>query len=342
MKTNTEKTSVILDAFLQANGNAVSGDTMARALGVSRVSVWGRLQQLRREGFEFKAATRVGYKLSSTPKVAHAGLLAAWQRSLAARDATPAATMPAHVLAEVDSTNDEAGRRLGAGEKTPFAIVASAQTNGRGRRGRAWQSADGGNLYMSFAFRPLFPPDNMQGITLAIGLALCETLAGHCKIPMQVKWPNDLMCDGRKIAGMLAEARMDADLVRDIVFGVGLNVNGSLEKLPEELRARAGTLAASAGHDFDINEIAALCVTTVGTAFERFMREGRCADFDTHWGRFDFLRGKTVTASGGGREVTGTVLGLDTSGALRVRDGAGVEHALNAGEVTLSKENPGI
>jgi BirA family biotin operon repressor/biotin-[acetyl-CoA-carboxylase] ligase len=325
---------VILEKFLNAKGDAVSGAELARALGVSRVSVWGRLQQLREEGFEFEASTRVGYRLVKTPGGLHGALLEAWLRQFTTPSDAPVARV--HALASVDSTNEEAARRLGTGEAAPFLVVASAQTQGRGRRGRVWESGDVGNLYMSFAFRPLFAPEKVQGVTLAIGLRLCVRLAERYRLPLQIKWPNDLMCDGRKVAGILAEARMDSDQVREIVFGIGLNVNSRLEDFPAELRGKAGSLAHASGAALEINETAALCAAVVFETFARFLEEGAGADFGELWAKHDFLAGKVVVASGGGREVAGAVLGLDATGALLVRDDAGVVHALNSGEVTLA------
>jgi BirA family biotin operon repressor/biotin-[acetyl-CoA-carboxylase] ligase len=325
---------VILEKFLNAKGDAVSGAELARAQGVSRVSVWGRLQQLREEGFEFEASTRVGYRLVKTPGKIHGALLEAWLRQFVVAG-SPVARV--HALASVDSTNEEAARRLGAGEAAPFLVVASAQTQGRGRRGRVWESGDAGNLYMSFAVMPLFAPEKVQGVTLAIGLRLCVRLAERYHLPLQIKWPNDLMCGGRKIAGILAEARMDSDQVREIVFGLGLKVNSRLEDFPAELRSKAGSLAHASGTVLEINETAALCAATVFETFERFLTDGAGSDFRALWEQHDFLAGKKVVASGGGREVSGAVLGLDATGALLVRDGAGVVHALNSGEVTLAR-----
>jgi BirA family biotin operon repressor/biotin-[acetyl-CoA-carboxylase] ligase len=321
----------IFDAFLEAGGRPVSGDALARALGISRVSVWERLRQLRREGFVFDAAPRVGYRLAARPARAHGGLVEAWLRRLGA---PPAAVRH---LDTVDSTNDEAARRLGAGEKTPFVVLSSAQTNGRGRMGRVWQSRDEGNLYLSFAFRPQLAPERMAPVTLAAGLRLCARLSAPPAPFLQIKWPNDLMCGGRKIAGILTEARVDADRLRDMIIGVGLNVNGRRENFPPELRETAGSLAEASGAPLDINETAAAAIAAVLDAVARFEREGLGADFDALWRRHDFLAGKTVEARGAGREVSGVVLGVSAGGSLRVRDAAGKIHALHSGEVTLNR-----
>jgi biotin-(acetyl-CoA carboxylase) ligase/biotin operon repressor len=404
--TATAHTTTILRAFLAADGAPVSGDKLARALGISRVSVHARLEQLRREGFVFAAAPRVGYKLTTVPAALHPAFLTAWQHHLA----PPAAPiLPAHCLASVDSTNDEAARRLSAGEPAPFAVLAGAQTRGRGRLGRPWESRDTGGLYMSFAFRPMFTPGNVQSVTLAIGLRLCAALADRYALPLRIKWPNDILCadppppapatataaattavqrptvppasgvqspasslppaapiipitptipiipitpiiptpalpaspaPARKIAGILAEARMDSDQVRDIIFGIGLNVNTPPSAFPPDLRARAGSLSQIAGRTFDINEVAALCAATVATAFDAFLRDGFGSDFTELWHRHDYLIGKTVTARSGHRELTGEVLGLTETGALLLRDPTGTLHPLNSGEVTLSPPTP--
>ncbi|MDR2863585.1 MAG: biotin--[acetyl-CoA-carboxylase] ligase [Puniceicoccales bacterium] len=323
-------TRVILDTFLDAGDKPVSGDKLARVLGVSRVSVWARLGQLRREGFAFDAAPRVGYRLVKWPALPHAALLNTRLRRLGV-------TAPAHCLDHVDSTNSEAERRLGAGEAPPFVVIASEQTSGRGRLGRVWDSRPGGNLYMSFAFRPGIQPERMPSVTLAVGLRLCARLATRYSIPVQIKWPNDLMCEGRKIAGILTEARIDADHVRDLVVGIGLNVNGHIEDFPPELRDIAGSLSTALGAPLDINEVAADCVATVLGACEHFFENGLGDDFHDLWRAHDFLAEKTVTAHGAGAQITGVAEGVDVRGALRVRDAAGYVHLLNAGEVTLRR-----
>ncbi|MDR2982536.1 MAG: biotin--[acetyl-CoA-carboxylase] ligase [Puniceicoccales bacterium] len=324
--------STILKTFLQAGGEPVSGDRIAKALGVSRVSVWSRLERLRKEGFEFEATTRVGYRLTGLPKKLHPALLDAYLR-------LAGVSAELHCFAEIDSTNSEAERRLSAGETPPLVIAASQQSAGRGRLGRVWQSGDSGNIYVSFAFRPFLTPERMQSFTLAMGLRLCDFLATRHKLDMKIKWPNDLMCEGRKMAGMLTEARVDADHVRDLVYGLGLNVNSSPLDLPTELRKTAGSLAHALGHTLDINQTAAEIITTALSAYEDFIQTGRGDDFPKLWKKYDILAEKEVTVSCFGRLVTGVVKGIDSSGALLLRDNDnGKVHSFNAGEVTIVKK----
>ena len=195
--------SSILLAFLEADGEPVSGDRLAKELGVSRVAIWSRLERLRASGYVFAASTRKGYALRSVPRHLDPALLDAHLRLLKV-------SPKVEFLAEVDSTNSEAERRLAVGQEAPFAVLARTQKAGRGRLGRKWHSAPSGNLYLSLAFRPFIPPERLKPFTLWMGLALCAHVEKSLGLKLGLKWPNDLQSpDGRKVAGMLTEARLD-------------------------------------------------------------------------------------------------------------------------------------
>lgn len=329
-----EVESTILKAMLEAGDTPVSGDRLAKELGVSRVSVWQRLERLREAGFTFEAAPRKGYRLAGTPAALHPALLDAHLRLLRVR---PHVTF----LPVADSTNSEAERRLALGGETPFAVVAGTQTAGRGRLGRAWSGAHPENLYMSFAFRPFLPPERLAAFTLVMGLRLCERLAAHPGLEeLRLKWPNDLVHRGRKIAGMLTESRMDADQVRELVFGLGLNVNGDPADLPSPLHDTAGSLAHAAGRRFDLHRVAAEVIAAGFDIAEEFFEKTSATDPRPLFRKFDALAGRRVTATLRSQPVAGVVEGVDTSGALLLRGPRGLVTPVNAGEVTLRK-NPG-
>lgn len=319
----------ILRAFLDAEGGAVSGDDLAGQLGVSRVAIWARLARLRREGLTLEAAPRKGYRLVATPPRAHPALLEAHLRRLGCR-------LPCEVLGEVDSTNSEAERRLAKGAEAPFAVLARRQTAGRGRLGRAWQSDRDGNLYLSLAFRPFLPLERLGPFTVWMGLAVCEHLAEAHGASLGLKWPNDLLdADGRKVAGMLTEARVDADAVRDLVFGLGLNLEGPGADWPAELRRKAGGLRPVARGPVDPSAAAAGVIAALERAWERF-EEGRfSADFRKQASRWDCLRGKPVRVTLRGKPLSGVAEGIEDDGALRLRLAGGKVMRVASGEVTL-------
>lgn len=317
----------ILSSLLEADGKPVSGAALARTLGLSRVAVWARLERLRGEGLTIEAGPRRGYRLVGEPAALHAGLLRAHLALLGT-------TGPLVVLPEVDSTNSEAERQLASGRATPFVVLAGAQTVGRGRFGRIWHSPDEGNLYLSAAFRPPLPPDQMPGFTLWMGLALCHHLHQTTGLPLRLKWPNDLLLDGRKVAGMLTEARIDADRMRDLVFGFGLNINADPTNWPPAVAAVATSLRAASGAPLPLHALAAGLVTVVRSAAEAYFT-GQTATRNALWAAYDALGGRQVTVQAHTGPITGTVAGLAPSGGLRLTLPNGGETTLHAGEVSL-------
>ena len=258
---------IILRELLAARGSWVSGTHLAGKLGVSRVAVWSHMNRLKRDGFKFEAVRSRGYRLIARPPRLSQALLQALLRMRLPENAIV-------VMDEVDSTNSEAERRLAGGQHTPFAVFSARQTQGRGRFGRTWHSPDEGNLYSSFAFRPRVDPSRMQLFTLWMGVNLCEMLEAFFKFTPSLKWPNDLIHDGRKFGGMLTEARIDADTIRDIIFGLGLNVNADSAKWPREIARTATTLSAITRTTVDINQLAAAVAGRIFGAFNSFAEGG--------------------------------------------------------------------
>jgi BirA family biotin operon repressor/biotin-[acetyl-CoA-carboxylase] ligase len=323
--------SSILLAFLEAEGEPVSGDRLAKELGVSRVAIWSRLERLRASGYVFAASTRKGYALRSVPRHLDPALLDAHLRRLKV-------SPKVEFLAEVDSTNSEAERRLAVGQEAPFAVFARTQKAGRGRLGRKWHSAPSGNLYLSLAFRPFIPPDRLKPFTLWMGLALCAHVEKSLGLKLGLKWPNDLQSpDGRKVAGMLTEARLDADSVRELVFGVGLNLTGAPKDFPAELRATAGSLEAALGAPLDLNREAAGVIAALFRAWEQFEEGTWSRSFRKLWSHHDVLAGKSVRVGLRGDPVAGVVDGIDDEGSLILRTGGGRRAIVSSGEVTLRK-----
>jgi BirA family biotin operon repressor/biotin-[acetyl-CoA-carboxylase] ligase len=247
---------------------------------------------------------------------------------------------PPHLvcLDTVDSTNSEAERRLAAGASVPLVILAAGQTAGRGRRGRVWHSPAAGNLYSTFVFRPQLEPARLHDFTLWMGLNICELVANFARIEPGLKWPNDLHVNGRKAGGMLTEARVDADQIRDLVFGLGLNLNGKVADLPRELQRTAISIADATGTPHDLNRFAAALIGRVLGAYDQFLEGSHRDKFAELWKRYDVLRGRPVSVTQGTRTVAGTAMGIDNEGSLIVRLTSGRTERFRAGEVTLSRE----
>jgi len=328
---NTAPEVPILRALLAAGDGFVSGNALARELGMSRVAIWQHMEKLREQGFAFEAVRARGYRLAKRPAGLNAALLAAYLPP------GPGSAFRLHLLDEVDSTNDEASRQLAAGREAPFVVLARRQLRGRGRFGRSWHSEANGNLYISFAFRPRLAPGRMQTFTLWMGANLCELLANFCRATPGLKWPNDILFEGRKAGGILTEARIDADEIRDLVLGLGLNVNSAAGAWPGELAARAVSIAEHTRTPLDLNRFAAALIGRVHGAYTRFVSGAYTRTFADLWNRYDVLRGRTVTVLQGSHRVTGTAAGIDDDGALILRTERGRTERFRAGEVTLEK-----
>lgn len=324
--------SSLLCSFLGAGNQPVSGDRLAKELGVSRVAIWSRLERLRNAGFVFEASTRKGYVMKSVPTEIYPALVEAHLLRLKFKPKF-------EFLAEVDSTNSEAERRLASGQTAPFVVLARLQNSGRGRLGRKWHSSHTGNLYLSLAFRPLIAPERLKPFTLWMGLALCAHLEKTLGIRLGLKWPNDLLApDGRKVAGMLTEARMDSDRVRECVFGLGLNITTQREDFPEDLRYLASSLVQISLTPLEINQIAAEILQALWLAWEDYESGAWQKSFRTFWERYDVLTGKVVKVGLLGEPKEGVVQGINDEGALLLRSPAGLTQVISSGEVTLRKD----
>jgi len=326
--TSTEL--VILRELLAREPDFLSGTALAKKLGMTRVSVWLHMEKLRAQGFTFEAARSRGYRIAQRPTTLHLGLIRAY---LKGRRNDLAITL----LDEVDSTNDEAARQLATGRAAPFVILARQQTRGRGRLGRSWHSEPNGNLYASFAFRPRVAPGRMAIFTLWMGVNICELIANFTELKPAIKWPNDILFDGRKAGGMLTEARVDADQIRDLIFGLGLNVNGPTDGWPADLARRAVSLAEQAKAPLDVNRFTAALIGRVLLAYEQFAEGEHLSAFADLWQRYDVLRGNRIALLQGDRRIVGTAMGIDDEGSLLIRPTNGKLQRFHAGDVSIEK-----
>lgn len=319
----------ILRRLLEVGDDFVSGSELAETLGISRPAVHGKLEKLRENGFKLEATRNRGYRLTKEPEILHPALLRCRLDQLQSN-------LPVLYYPVIDSTNNEAERLLTHSQPSPFAVASSCQTKGRGRLGREWQSGSAENLYLSVLFEPKMPAQQLQHFTLWAGIHICRALQSFVpKAELKIKWPNDLHCQGRKFAGMLTEAKMDADGIRSIVFGVGINVNSNPNHFPEEIRKLATSLYAVHGEELTINTIAAAVLHAVTCAYKVCM-EANAESLPEAWAPLNALEGRLVTALRGSTEISGIAGSIDASGALLIETPSGVE-AVRAGDVTLKK-----
>lgn len=320
----------LLVAFLRAQLDGVDLHALGEEAGVGEQSLEATITQLKHVGFVFEKVDAIHVRLSKQPSTIYAPLIEAHLHL---------AGVFTHLeyFSEIDSTNSEAERLLAKGEPSPLVVIASKQDAGRGRMRREWFSEDLGNIYMTFGFEPRLSPERMKHFTLWQGMTLCDTLNESFGLSLKVKWPNDLVHEGKKIAGMLTEAKVDASLTRTVIFGIGLNVNSQIDQWPEELQRTASCLANIAGHPLNINAVAAKLIEAGIAGYERYVSGDYEHTFATQWEIYDALKGNVITISAADGHHTGRSLGIDPEGTLKVELEDGSLRSFQAGDVTLHK-----
>lgn len=304
----------ILAALEQSGDAPLSGQMLAARFGVSRSAVWKAVNALKDEGYSISSATNRGYRLEADSDVLSAQTI---ERLLDGR-------MPVYAYKSLDSTNSQARRLLDGGTACPFLVAAEAQTDGRGRRGRAFVSPAGAGLYMSVALRPGTELENAGRLTAYAAVCAAQAIEAVCGKRCGIKWVNDLFLDGKKVCGILSEAVTDFESggIDAAVVGIGVNLHPF--DVPEPLRDTVGFLHAGAVKNRLAAEIAARLV--------RFDAEK--ADFMDAYRRRSIVLGRTVAFTRDGAACTGTAAAIDNSGALHVR-GSGGETVLRSGTIRL-------
>ncbi len=306
-----------------ADGDWHSGEMLAAGFGISRAALAKRIDRLRDWQLQVESRQGLGYRLSQPiERLQQAPLQAA----------VPG--MGVRVAAVVDSTNS---RLLDApAEHDPQALCAELQTAGRGRRGRAWVSPFGANLYLSVAWSFAAWPPQLTALPLAVGVACARALRRVGLHNLQLKWPNDLLVEGRKLGGILLEHRGESGGGCRVVIGIGINV-----RMPDVLAAEVtqpwlnldAALAAQGQPPASRNDLAAALLVELQRLLLDYGHSG-FAPMVEEWCALDLVHERPVRVLMGERELLGVARGVDEQGALIV-DAAGERHHLHSGEVSL-------
>lgn len=304
----------------------VSGEEIGRRMGTSRAAVWKQVGALRRRGFGIEGARGAGYRLLGVPDVIE-------EKDILSRLGNPSFWQSFAYFPVTDSTNSRAVEAAEKGAPHGTIVCADAQTGGRGRFDRRWESPPGVNLYISLLLRPPVDPPLAPRMTLVTAVALAQAVEDVATIPTGLKWPNDLCIAGKKAAGILAEMSTDADRLRHVVIGVGLNVNSERSHFPGSLSRSATSLRLSTGRTFRRGEVLARFLDRFSEAYREFL-SGGLAGLLPDWNRRSVLAGKRVMVRSRDGEIWGTAGDVDEEGTLRFRqDGTRKESRLHSGEI---------
>jgi BirA family biotin operon repressor/biotin-[acetyl-CoA-carboxylase] ligase len=315
---------------LRENADGISGAELARQLGISRAAVWARIEDLRQVGFGIEAGPHFGYRLSGEPDALFADdlLVRLGKTRVVGRDI--------RVFEETTSTNDVIEKLARDGVKEGAVVFAEAQTGGRGRLGRKWLSPPRQGLWFSVLLRPALRPQEVTQLTIASATALrraIKTVTG--RLP-EIKWPNDLLLDGKKVVGILTEMSAEVDCVRYVILGIGVDVNQDAAEFPAELRRIATSLKLAAGRKISRAELAVEMLRELDADYAR-IGAGKFSQLADEWETGCETLGKNVSVQMGVRKIRGCAEALDDDGALLVRTEHGHLERITGGDVTLEK-----
>ncbi|HME99711.1 MAG TPA: biotin--[acetyl-CoA-carboxylase] ligase [Terriglobia bacterium] len=320
------KLDELLYALLQNMMITVSGERLARDLGVSHSTLVRWVDKLRHAGIEIRGELFTGYRLVRLPDVLLPQLIRP-------RLHTRLIGRNLYHFYDVDSTNLFASRLLAHGRKLPegTVIIAESQTAGRGRLGRTWHSERESGIYFSMVLFPKAPPSLAPLFTLATAVAMHNAIERYTGLDIDIKWPNDLLVGRQKFCGILSEIQAEVDLVKTMIVGVGVNANH--EHFPEDIAHRATSLRIASGRIQSRIEILSEFFEEFENIYMDFERKGTAGIIDK-WTRFSsFANGRKIEIHDGVRKIAGVTRGLNPLGALRIEQKRGDIEEVYSGDV---------
>jgi BirA family biotin operon repressor/biotin-[acetyl-CoA-carboxylase] ligase len=316
----------LLFALMQNMTLAVSGEKLARDLDVSHSTLVRWIEKLRAAGMEIRGEPFTGFRLVRLPDVMLPQLIRPRLR-------TRSLGRTLYHFYQIDSTNAFAARLLSHRRQVPDGaiVIAEAQTAGKGRLGRQWHSATESGLYFSMILRPRIPMSMAPLFTLATAVAMHDAIERDTRLDVDIKWPNDLLVNGKKICGILAEVSAEADRVNTLIVGVGLNVNHTT--FPEELAGRATSLRMASGRIQSRIEVFLEFLEEFENVSAQFEKTGPQSIVDRWTERSSFANGRRLKLNDGFRVLEGVTRGLNSSGGLRIELNSGRVEDVYSGEV---------
>lgn len=323
----------ILQVLRQNQGTYISGQELCRQFGVSRTAVWKAIKQLKESGYEIEAVQNRGYRLMAAPDILS-------QSEIISRLHTKWLGHNVRYFDEIDSTNAEAKRiaeEADAADWHGMVVVADKQTAGRGRRGRLWNSPGGEGLFFSILLKPEIDLGNASMLTLVKGMATAKGIAEVTGLNPQIKWPNDIVIDGRKIVGILTEMSAQIDYVNHIVVGTGINVNQT--EFPAEIAGTATSLKLElqkAGKNLSISRAQLLDAVLVHFEhyYEIYLKTQDLSALADEYHSMLANCGKKVRVLDPLGEYEGVALGINDRGELLVDRGSEITR-VSSGEVSV-------
>lgn len=304
--------------ILKGSDGYVSGEEISHVLGISRAAVWKHIRNLKNEGYKIESVTNKGYKLGGIPDKLDIDKIHEMLK-------TKVIGQRIEYVNSTDSTNNECKRLEDKTDGT--LVIADAQTAGKGRLGRVWESPHGSGIWMSILLKPDVSLESVSQITLVTGMAVCRAVG----IDAMIKWPNDVVIDGKKICGILTEMSAEIERINYVICGIGINVN--TPSFPEELQDKATSLFVETAKKHEREKIAADVLNEFEKLYNVFTEKGFSFLAD-EYRKMCVTLNKDVRVIYRNNELTGKAVDIDDSGNLIVETENG-QITVHSGEVSV-------
>jgi len=318
----------ILQELKNHAGHYISGEEISGILQVSRTAVWKCINQLKDMGYVIESQTKKGYRLLESPD----SLL---PQEMKGNINTEVIGQNLAFFEQVDSTNLYAKRIAEGGFLDGTVIMADEQLNGRGRMGRNWVSPKGKGIWMTIMLKPKINPADASKVTLLAACAVCKAIEEISGLYTKIKWPNDIVLNGKKLCGILTEMSAEIDEINYLIIGIGVNVNIELEDFPKELQAIATSIKIEKGDEVIRKELAAAIINNFERYYKCFIKTGSIKDYINEYKERSAILGKEVRVTSSTLEIQGTVVDISEDGQLQLELQDGTIKEIISGEVSV-------
>lgn len=315
----------LLDAFTTAGDTFLSGQHLAELIGCSRTAVWKHIEELRKEGFELEAVRNKGYRILKTSENVSAD-------EIRFGLTTNFIGKNIHYEESVESTQKIAHRIASEDAPEGTVIIAEEQLSGRGRMARQWHSPKYTGIWMSMIIRPNIPLSNAPQLTLLAAVAIVQAIEELTDLIPEIKWPNDILINGKKVTGILTELQAEADLIHSIIIGIGINVNQKKEDFPLELQEIATSLFIEDGETVSRAELIRSIFKHFEKLYTLYLEQG-FLPIKLLWEGYAGSIGKYIKARTLTNTIEGKALGITNDGVLQLEDLTGTIHHIYSADI---------
>ncbi|MEW8971636.1 MAG: biotin--[acetyl-CoA-carboxylase] ligase [Mesobacillus sp.] len=326
-RVQSEIRKKLIDAFTRNETEYLSGQHLADIAGCSRTAVWKHIEELRKEGFQFEAVRRKGYKIVSIPDNMSADKI-----NLGLN--TQFLGRNLHYHDSVESTQKIAYKLAYEHAEEGTVVIAEEQTAGRGRMDRKWHSPKYSGIWMSLILRPKIPIPKAPQLTLITAVGVVQAIEEVTGLHPEIKWPNDILINGKKITGILTELQAESDRINSIIIGIGINVNTDIEDFPEEIRPFASSLAIESGKMIDREKLIRSILEKLEKLYLLYLEKG-FFPIKLMWESYAISIGKQITARTITGEIKGKATGITEDGVLLIEDTAGDIHHIYSADIQV-------